>query len=49
MGDDPDGVKAGLKRSYQRLLQRDFDHLLLAHGWPWIGGGKQALRDFLEA
>ena len=49
MGDDPEGVKAGLKRSYQRLLERDFDHLLLAHGWPWIGGGKQALREFLEA
>lgn len=49
MGDDPDGVKVGLKRSYQRLLQHEFDHLLLAHGWPWIGGGKQALRDFLEA
>ena len=49
MGDDPEGVKAGLKRSYQRLLQRDFDHLLLAHGWPWIGGGKQALREFIEA
>jgi hypothetical protein len=49
MGDDPEGVKAGLKRSYRRLLQRDFDCLLLAHGWPWIGGGKQALREFLEA
>jgi hypothetical protein len=49
MGDDPEGVKAGLKQSYQRLLQRDFDHLLLAHGWPWIGGGKQALREFIEA
>ena len=49
MGDDPEGIKAGLKRSYQRLLERDFDHLLLAHGWPWIGGGKQALREFLGA
>ena len=48
MGDDPKGIKAGLKQSYQRLLERDFDHLLLAHGWPWIGGGKQALREFLE-
>ena len=49
MGDDPAGVKAGLRASYGRLLERDFDHLLLAHGPPWIEGGKQALRDFLDA
>lgn len=46
IGDDPAGVKARLQESYRRLLERDFDHLLLAHGWPWVGGGKQALRDF---
>ena len=49
MGDDPEGVKAGLKESYRRLLEREFDHLLLAHGWPWVGGGKQAFREFVEA
>jgi len=49
MGDDPEIVKTGLKRSYRRLLERDFDHLLLAHGWPWIGGAKKALRQFVEA
>ena len=49
MGDDPESVKNGLRASYGRLLERDFDHLLLAHGPPWIGGGKQALRDFLDA
>ncbi len=46
MGDDIEGVKSGLKQSYRQLLQRDFDHLLLAHGNPWIEGGKQALREF---
>jgi hypothetical protein len=47
MGDDPESVKAGLKQAYGRLLDRQFDHLLLAHGLPWIGGGKQALRQFV--
>ena len=46
IGDDPAGVKTRLRESYRRLLERDFDHLLLAHGLPWVGGGKQALRDF---
>lgn len=46
IGDDPVGVKAKLQKSYRRLLERNFDHLLLAHGWPWVGGGRQALRDF---
>jgi hypothetical protein len=48
MGDQPDGVKEGLRLSYRRLLDREFDHLLLAHGHPWVGGGKQALREFVE-
>ncbi len=47
MGDDPEAVKNGLKRSYRLLLERDFDHLLLAHGWPWVGGGKEALLRFV--
>lgn len=49
MGDDPGSIKAGLKQAYGRLLDREFDHLLLAHGFPWIGGGKQALREFVSA
>ena len=47
MGPDPEAVKAGLRESYERLLERDFDHLLLAHGNPWVGGGKAALQAFL--
>jgi hypothetical protein len=46
LGDDPEGVKRGLRDSYSRLLDRDFDNLLFAHGTPLIGGGKEALRDF---
>jgi hypothetical protein len=49
LGDDPDAVKAGLRRSYFGLLDRDFDSLLFAHGDPIIGGGKEALRRFAEA
>ena len=48
LGDDPEGVKAGLREAYSRLLDRDFDNLLFAHGDPIIGGGKQALRGFAE-
>lgn len=48
LGDDPAAIKQGLRTALRALLERDFDHLLLAHGNPWIGGGKQALRDFIE-
>ncbi|HWI09247.1 MAG TPA: hypothetical protein VNT54_17235 [Solirubrobacteraceae bacterium] len=48
IGDDPDAVKEGLKDAFRGLLTRDFDHLLFAHGDPLIGGGKAALRDFLQ-
>ncbi len=49
LGDDPEGVKAGLRESYRGLLDLDFDSLLFAHGDPLIGGGKEALRRFAEA
>lgn len=47
LGEHPDRVKAGLKEAFAGLLQRDFDHLLFAHGEPIAGGGTSALRDFL--
>lgn len=47
--DDPEETKAGLRAAYHGLLDLDFDLLLLAHGDPVVGGGKAALRDFLEA
>jgi hypothetical protein len=47
LGDDPEAVKTGLRDAYSRLLDRDFDNLLFAHGDPIIGGGKEALRRWL--
>ncbi len=43
--DDPPRTKRGLLAASARLLQElDFDHLLLAHGGPVVGNG----RDLLE-
>jgi hypothetical protein len=49
LGDDPEGVKGGLRESYSRILDRDFDSLLFAHGDPIVGVGKDALRRFADA
>jgi hypothetical protein len=49
MGDDPEEVKRGIVESLERLLELEFDCLLLAHGEPLVGGGKNALREFAEA
>jgi hypothetical protein len=49
LGDDPQGVKDGLKEAFRGLLVRDFDHLLFAHSEPLVGGGKAALRAFVES
>ena len=48
LGDDAEGVKRGLRESLRRLIDRDFDSLLFAHGEPVVGGGKDALRTFVE-
>ena len=45
--DEPDNTKRGLRRAYERLLDLDFDVLLLAHGQPVVGDGKEALRKFV--
>ncbi len=47
LGDDPEQVKADLRTALAALLDRDFDHLLFAHGEPLIGGGKEALARFV--
>ena len=44
--DGPEAVKRGVRESCRRLLERDFEGLLFAHGEPLIGGGKAALREF---
>jgi hypothetical protein len=46
--DDPERDKAGLRAAYERLLELDFDLLLLAHGNPVVGGAKEDLRAFLQ-
>lgn len=46
LGDDVEGVKRAIRESYRRLLDLDFDNLLLAHGEPIVGGAKDALREF---
>jgi hypothetical protein len=48
LGDDAEAVKRGLTEALQGLLDLDFDHLLFAHGDPLIGGGKAALRAFVQ-
>ena len=49
MGDDPEGVKRGLRKIFlKHVREREFDHLLFAHGAPWIDGAKDGLRKFLE-
>jgi hypothetical protein len=49
LGDDPASVKHGLAAAYRRLTETlEFDVLLLAHGDPWVGGGRAALRAFAE-
>jgi hypothetical protein len=35
-----------LRQAYRRLAELDFDHLLLAHGEPFVGNGREALRAF---
>jgi hypothetical protein len=48
MGEDPQGVKRGLRTAFRRLLERDFECLLLAHGEPLVRGGRRALERFLR-
>jgi hypothetical protein len=49
LGDDPEAIKARIREKAAPLLDEDFEHLLFAHGEPLIGGGREALRDFLAA
>jgi hypothetical protein len=47
LGDDPEGVKRGLRARLSRLLESRFDCLLFAHGAPLRTGGHAALEAFL--
>lgn len=44
--DEPASTKEGLRESYRRLTQLDFEHLLLAHGEPFVGTGREVLAAF---
>ena len=48
LGDDPDSVKTGLRQALERLLELDFEHVLVAHGSPLVGDGKEQLREFVS-
>jgi hypothetical protein len=44
--DEPEETKRGLRESYRRLAELDFEHLLLAHGEPFVGNGRETLAAF---
>lgn len=48
LGDDPEAVKWALRAALRRLLDEDFDALLMAHGAPLAAGGKERLRAIAE-
>jgi glyoxylase-like metal-dependent hydrolase (beta-lactamase superfamily II) len=48
--DEPEETKRGLLRACERVLaELDFDHLLLAHGGPVIGDGRERLAELVAA
>jgi hypothetical protein len=50
MGDDPEAEKRDMKATLGRLADElEFKHLLLAHGDPVAGEGRERLRDFASA
>ncbi|MDE2490065.1 MAG: hypothetical protein KGM24_04410 [Elusimicrobia bacterium] len=49
MGPKPAAVKRGLRAALTRLSRRPFKHLLLAHGAPFVGDGREVLRAFVAA
>jgi hypothetical protein len=47
--DDPPGTKRGLLAACSSLLEElDFSHLLLAHGGPVIGNGRELLQELVD-
>jgi hypothetical protein len=47
LGDDPEAEKRRLREGFGRLAREvDFDHLLLAHGTPILGDGREQLARF---
>jgi hypothetical protein len=48
LGDDPRGVKDGLRSNLRRMLELEFDALRFAHAEPVRSGGRSLLEDFLD-
>jgi hypothetical protein len=48
LGDDPQGVRAGLMRNLRRMLEEDFDSLLFAHSEPILTEGHDRLTNFVS-
>jgi hypothetical protein len=50
MGEDPEAEKRDIKQTLGRLAEElEFEHLLLAHGPPIPGQGRERLREFAAA
>ena len=47
--DEPEQTKQRLREAYRRVLELDFDRLLLAHGDPVVVGARDALAAFIDA
>jgi hypothetical protein len=47
--DDPEETKRGLAAAYRRLLDLDFDKILLAHGDPVTADAKRELETFIAS
>jgi hypothetical protein len=48
--DDPPATKGTLLAAFARLLDElEFEHLLLAHGDPVVGNGRELLQELVEA
>jgi glyoxylase-like metal-dependent hydrolase (beta-lactamase superfamily II) len=48
IGDDPEAVKAQIRRRCSALLSERFEVLLFAHGDPLVDGAREALRALAE-
>lgn len=46
LGDDAPAIKRGIKASLARYLDREFEHLVFAHGEPVVGNGRARLAGF---
>ena len=44
--DDPERTRRGLREAYRRLAELESDQLLLTHGEPFVGNGRETLRAF---